>query len=183
MATNALNQLINEGDWGELDYLLIDLPPGTGDIHLTMVQAVPVTGAIAISTPQEISMIDVVKGISMFQNDKINVPILGIVENMSWFTPAELPENKYYIFGKDGCKSLADKLNIPLLAQIPIVQGICEGSDAGKPTALDTNSIEGEAFAKLASIVVEKVEERNKLLAPTKIVEITNHDGCSTDTK
>ena len=123
MATSALKQFITQGDWGELDYLLIDLPPGTGDVHLTMVQEVPVTGVVIVSTPQEVALADVIKGINMFAGEKINVPVLGIIENMSWFTPEELPDNKYYIFGKEGCRKLAEKMGIPLLGEIPIVQG------------------------------------------------------------
>ncbi len=179
MATSALNQFLNDGDWGELDFLLIDLPPGTGDIHLTLVQTIPVTGAIIVSTPQQVALADVLKGISMFRNDKINVPILGLIENMAWFTPAELPQNKYYIFGKDGCRQLAEDNNIALLGQIPLVQSICEGGDSGNPAATDENSITGLAFNELAATVIEKIEARNKTLAPTKVVEITNHDGCS----
>ncbi len=146
MATNALKQLINQGDWGELDYLLIDLPPGTSDIHLTMVQEVPVTGAVIVSTPQDVALADVVKGISMFKGDGINVPVLGLIENMAWFTPEELPDNKYYIFGKGGCGELASKYKLPLLQQIPIVQSIREDSDHGTPSALNTDSPVGIAF-------------------------------------
>lgn len=172
MATNALKQLIRQSNWGELDYLLVDLPPGTSDIHLTLVQEVPVTGAIIVSTPQEVALADAVKGISMFLGDKINVPVLGLVENMSWFTPAELPDNKYYIFGKEGCKNLAEKKNIPLLGQIPIIQSICEDGDAGKPSVLNENSIVGKAFLKMADQVADQVAIRNATLDPTKKVEI-----------
>ncbi len=179
MATSALKQLMNQGDWGELDFMLIDLPPGTSDIHLTLVQEVPVTGAVIISTPQDIALADAIKGISMFAGDKVNVPVLGLVENMSWFTPEELPDNRYYIFGRDGCKKLAEKLNVPLLGQIPIVQSIREGGDTGKPSALDTNSIVGRAFTELAEKVINQTDLRNKNLAPTKKVEISNTDGCS----
>lgn len=175
MATNALKQLISDGNWGELDYLIIDLPPGTGDIHLTMVQTVAVTGAIIVSTPQEVALADAIKGISMFQSDKINVPVLGLVENMAWFTPAELPENKYFIFGKEGCRILAGEVNVPLLGQIPIVQSICEGGDSGTPVALDKSSPAGSAFELLARETVRAVEERNALVAPTQIVEINKH--------
>jgi len=173
MATSALKQLITQGDWGELDYLILDLPPGTGDVHLTIVQEVPVTGVIIVSTPQEVALADVIKGISMFTGEKINVPVLGIVENMSWFTPAELPDNKYYIFGKDGCKKMAGELNIELLGQIPIVQGICESGDAGEPIALDENSIPGKSFKDLASRVIDLTDKRNTEQEPTKRVEIT----------
>jgi ATP-binding protein involved in chromosome partitioning len=171
MASNFLKQLITQGDWGELDYLLFDLPPGTSDIHLTLVQEVPVTGAIVVSTPQKVALADAVKGISMFRSEKINVPVLGLVENMSWFTPAELPGNRYYIFGKEGCSSLAGKMNVPLLGQIPLVQSICEGSDEGHPVALD-DSVTGNAFMALAGELVDKVNERNKELRPTIKVEI-----------
>ena len=172
MATNALKQLLLQSNWGELDYLMVDLPPGTSDVHLTLVQEVSVTGAIIVSTPQEVALADAVKGISMFLGDKINVPVLGLVENMSWFTPEELPDNKYYIFGKDGCKKLAEKRNIPLLGQIPIVQSICEGGDAGKPSVLNEDSIVGKAFLEMADQVANQVAKRNATLDPTKKVEI-----------
>ena len=170
MASNALKQLIGDANWGDLDYFLIDLPPGTSDIHLTMVQTLAITGAIVVSTPQEVALADARKGISMFTGEKINVPVLGLVENMSWFTPAELPENKYYLFGKEGGKRLAEELNIPLLGQIPIVQSICEGGDSGKPVALNPDSITGQAFQKLAENVVKQNDYRNEHLDPTKRV-------------
>ncbi|NMA64801.1 MAG: Mrp/NBP35 family ATP-binding protein, partial [Clostridiaceae bacterium] len=173
MATGALKQLISDGLWGELDYLLLDMPPGTSDIHLTLVQTLAVTGAVIVSTPQDVALADAVKGISMFQGEQINVPVLGLVENMAWFTPAELPENKYYIFGKDGCKNLAESMNVPLLAQIPIVQSIREGGDAGAPSALNEDSVTGIAFAELADKVVEAIDSRNASLPETKIVEVT----------
>lgn len=173
MATSALKQLINQGDWGDLDYLLIDLPPGTGDVHLTMVQEIPVTGAVIVSTPQEVALADVVKGINMFAGEKINVPVLGLVENMAWFTPEELPENRYYIFGKEGCKKLAEERGLELLGQIPIVQSICESGDQGEPAALFEDTAVGQAFANLAKAVVKAVEKRNTNLDPTKKVEIT----------
>ena len=173
MASNALKQLIGDANWGDLDYFLIDLPPGTSDIHLTLVQTLAITGAIVVSTPQEVALADARKGISMFTGDKVNVPILGLVENMSWFTPAELPENKYYLFGKDGGKRLAEELNIPLLGQIPIVQSICEGGDSGKPVALNPDSITGQAFQKLAENVVKQIDYRNEHLDPTKRVVVT----------
>lgn len=150
MASNFLNQIINDGDWGALDYLLFDLPPGTSDIHLTVVQNLKLAGAIIVSTPQQVAIADVVKGINMFRNDKINVPILGIVENMAWFTPAELPNNRYYIFGKDGNRSIAEKYGIKLLAQIPLIQSVCESGDNGVPSALDDNSPQGKCFMELA---------------------------------
>lgn len=155
MASGAIKQLIGETNWGELDYLLIDLPPGTSDIHLTTVQTITLTGAIVVSTPQEVALADARKAIDMFQNDKINVPIIGLVENMAWFTPAELPENKYYIFGNGGCKRLAEELNVPLLGQIPLVQSICNGGDAGMPVALYPNTMTGQAFMALADAVLE----------------------------
>ena len=171
MASNFLKQLIEQGDWGELDYLIVDLPPGTSDIHLTLVQEVGVTGAVIISTPQEVALADAIKGISMFRTDKINVPIIGLVENMAWFTPAELPDNKYYIFGREGCKKLAEKMDIPLIGQIPIVQSICESGDSGVPAVLgDTES--GRAFDELAANIVERTDERNKNFDPTKRVII-----------
>ena len=172
MASNFLKQLITQGEWGKLDYLLVDLPPGTSDIHLTLVQEVPVTGAIIISTPQEVALADAVKGISMFRSDKIDVPVLGLVENMSWFTPAELPGNRYYIFGKEGCKKLAEKMNVPLLGQIPLVQSICEGSDNGQPIALE-DSITGNAFMELAKELIKRVGQRNKEQGPTVKLQIT----------
>ena len=172
MASNALKQLIEEGNWGELDFVLIDLPPGTSDIHLTLVQTVPVTGAILVSTPQDVALADAIKGISMFEGAGVNVPILGLIENMAWFTPAELPNNKYYIFGKDGCKKLAEEKNISLLGQIPIVQSIREGGDNGKPAALDENTVTGMAFGELANKLITAVDERNKNQVPTAKVEM-----------
>ena len=159
MASNAIKQLINDAQWGELDYFLLDLPPGTSDIHLTLVQALQLSGAIVVSTPQQVALADARKGLQMFQTDKIEVPILGLVENMAWFTPAELPENRYYIFGKDGCKNLAEEKNVPLLAQIPIVQSICESGDTGEPVALKDNSILSEAFRMLATNVVDSLKK------------------------
>jgi ATP-binding protein involved in chromosome partitioning len=172
MASNALKQLIADGNWGELDYLLIDLPPGTSDIHLTIVQTVALTGAVVVSTPQQVALADARKGINMFVNEKVNVPILGLVENMAWFTPAELPQNKYYIFGREGVKLLAEQMNVPLLGQIPIVQSICDAGDAGTPVALDTDSITGRAFMQLAAALVRQVDKRNIEAAPTKIVDV-----------
>ena len=157
MASSAIKQLITEANWGELDCLLIDMPPGTSDIHLTIVQTLALTGAIVVSTPQEVALADARKAIDMFQNEKISVPILGLVENMAWFTPAELPENRYYIFGNGGCKRLAEELNVPLLGQIPLVQSICNGGDAGMPVALYPNTVTGNAFMQLAETVKEKL--------------------------
>jgi len=174
MASNALKQLIADAHWGELDYFLIDLPPGTSDIHLTLVQTLAVTGVIVVTTPQEVALADARKGVNMFTGEKIRVPVLGLVENMAWFTPAELPESKYYLFGKEGGKRLAEELHIPLLGQIPIVQSICEGGDAGKPVALNVNSITGLAFQDLARQTVEQVKFRNEHLAATKKVSVIN---------
>lgn len=157
MATKALNQMFGDADWGELDYLLIDLPPGTGDIHLSLISAVPVTGAVIVSTPQAVALADAQKGVAMFQLPTINVPVLGIVENMAWFTPAELPENKYFIFGKDGASALAEKLNVPLLGQIPLVQSIREGGDLGYPTVLQETTPSALAFRDLAQKVAQQV--------------------------
>ncbi len=171
MATSALKQLINQGDWGELDYLLLDLPPGTGDIHLTLVQEVPVTGTIIVSTPQDIALADVIKGISMFQNKTINVPVLGLVENMAWFTPKELPNNKYYIFGEEGCKKLAEERGLDLLGQIPLVQGIREGGDKGAPAALD-DEIYGAAFGELAINMLSALEKRQVELPASQKVNV-----------
>lgn len=173
MASNALKQMIEEGNWGELDYVLIDLPPGTSDIHLTLVQTVPVTGAIVVSTPQEVALADAVKGISMFEGPGVNVPVLGLIENMAWFTPSELPENKYYIFGKDGCKNLAEEKGLQLLGQIPIVQSIREGGDNGTPAAVNEDSVVGMAFADLASKLMTIVDHRNENHDPTQRVKIT----------
>lgn len=173
MASNALSQLITEGNWGELDYLLIDLPPGTSDIHLSIIQTLGLTGAIVVTTPQDVATDDARKGISMFRDEKINVPILGIVENMSWFTPAELPQNRYYIFGKDGGAKLAEETGVALLGQIPLVQSVREGGDSGAPVALNDESIMGIAFRNLAENMVATVEKRNRDLPPTQKVEIT----------
>ena len=172
MASNALKQLIGDANWGELDYLILDTPPGTSDIHLTLLQTLAITGAVIVSTPQQVALADARKGVDMYRNEKVNVPILGLVENMAWFTPKELPENKYYIFGKEGCKQLATELNVPLLAQIPRVQGICESGDEGKPAALSADSMTGIAFLNLAQAVVTVVNRRNKEQPPTKIVGV-----------
>ena len=172
MASNALKQLVGDADWGDLDYFIIDTPPGTSDIHLTLLQTLAITGAVIVSTPQQVALADARKGVDMYRNEKVNVPILGLVENMAWFTPVELPENKYYIFGKGGCAALAGELGVPLLGQIPLVQGICESGDAGEPVALDTGSVTGRAFLQLAAAVVRQVDRRNVELAPTHIVEV-----------
>lgn len=172
MACNALKQLIADADWGELDYFILDTPPGTSDIHLTLLQTLAITGAVIVSTPQKVALADARKGIDMYRNEKVNVPILGLVENMAWFTPAELPENKYYIFGNGGCKALAEEMNTPLLAQIPLVQSICESGDAGEPAATRNDTQTGLAFLNLAQAVVTVVNKRNKEQKPTKIVDV-----------
>lgn len=171
MASNALKQLITEANWGDLDYFVIDMPPGTSDIHLTLVQTLAITGAIVVSTPQEVALADARKGISMFMSEQVNVPILGLVENMSWFTPAAHPDEKYFIFGKDGGKNLADKLGVPLLGQIPLVASICRGGDDGLPVVLQ-NSVSGTAFMNLARAVEKATEHRNATLPPTSIVNM-----------
>ena len=171
MASNALKQLIGEADWGELDYFILDTPPGTSDIHLTLVQTLPITGAIIVSTPQQVALADARKGLNMYTNEKVNVPILGLVENMAWFTPAELPENRYYIFGREGVKQLAEEVGVPLLAQIPLVQSVCESGDSGTPAALDPSTPTGNAFLQLAARVVTQTDKRNAERAATKIVE------------
>ena len=172
MATNALKQLIADADWGELDYFILDTPPGTSDIHLTLLQTLAITGAVIVSTPQQVALADARKGIDMYRNEKVNVPILGLVENMAWFPPAELPENKYYIFGKEGCKRLAEEMNTPLLAQIPLVQSICESGDNGVPAACNIETITAQAFLNLAQAVVTVVNKRNREQEPTKIVGV-----------
>ena len=173
MASNALKQLIADADWGDLDYFVLDTPPGTSDIHLTLLQSLAITGAVIVSTPQNVALADARKGIDMYQNDKVNVPILGLVENMAWFTPAELPENRYYIFGKEGVKRLAEEMNVPLLGQIPIVQSICNSGDEGEPVAVHADSLTGSAFRNLAEAVVRETERRNAEQKPTEIVKIT----------
>lgn len=172
MACNALKQLIGDANWGDLDYFILDTPPGTSDIHLTLVQTLPITGAVIVSTPQKVALADARKGINMYQNEKVNVPILGLVENMAWFTPAELPQNKYYLFGKEGVKRLAEEMHVPLLGQIPIVQSICENGDNGTPEVLNDGSQTGQAFMAFARRVVEETGRRNAEQAPTKIVEV-----------
>lgn len=173
MACNALKQLIGDATWGDLDYFILDTPPGTSDIHLTLVQTLPITGAVIVSTPQNVALADARKGINMYMNDKVNVPILGLVENMAWFTPAELPQNKYYLFGKEGVKYLAEEMNVPLLGQIPIVQSICENGDEGTPEVLNDESLTGQAFMELARNVVAQTARRNEEQEPTHIVEVS----------
>lgn len=172
MASNALKQLIADAKWGELDYMILDTPPGTSDIHLTLLQNLAITGAVIVSTPQQVALADARKGIDMYQNEKVNVPILGLVENMAWFTPAELPENKYYLFGREGVKRLAEEMNVPLLGQIPIVQSICESGDEGAPISINTETMTAQAFRTLAENVVRETERRNAELPATTIVEM-----------
>lgn len=179
MAAKALNQMIFDAAWGELDFLLIDLPPGTGDIHLSIMQSMPITGAVVVSTPQNVALADAKKGVAMFQQESINVPVLGIVENMAYFTPEELPENKYYIFGKEGAKMLAEDLEVPFLGQIPLVQSIREAGDIGHPAALQDGTPLSEAFEKLTQNVVQETVNRNSSLPPTEAIKITTMAGCS----
>ena len=162
MACNALKQLIADADWGELDYFILDTPPGTSDIHLSILQMLHLTGAIIVSTPQQVALADARKGIDMYQHEKVNVPILGLVENMAWFTPAELPQNRYYIFGREGCKQLAEEMGVPLLAQLPLVQSVCEAGDGGAPVVTNVDSMSGQAFLNLAQSVVTVVNRKEK---------------------
>lgn len=179
MAAKALNQMIFDAAWGELDFLLLDLPPGTGDIHLSIMQSLPITGAVVVSTPQNVALADAKKGVAMFKQESINVPVLGIVENMSYFTPAELPENKYYIFGQDGAKNLAEDLDVRLLGEIPIVQSIREAGDIGRPAALQANTLTSKAFDELTKNVVEETVRRNDALPATEAIKITTMAGCA----
>lgn len=179
MAGKALNQMIFDADWGELDFLLLDLPPGTGDIHLSLMQALPITGAVIVSTPQAVALADAKKGVAMFRQESINVPVLGIIENMAYFTPEELPENKYYIFGKEGAKNLAEDLEVPFLGQVPIVQSIREAGDYGRPAALQTATPLEAAFEELARNVVQETVDRNENLPATEAIKITTMAGCS----
>jgi ATP-binding protein involved in chromosome partitioning len=179
MASKALNQLIFDADWGELDFLLIDLPPGTGDVHLSIVQALPISGAVVVSTPQNIALADARKGVAMFQQENINVPVLGIIENMSYFTPEELPDNKYYIFGKDGAKNLAEDIKTRFLGEIPLVQSIRESGDVGRPVALQEGTTLENAFKEITKEMVAELLKRNESLPPTEVVRITTMSGCS----
>ncbi len=172
MACNALKQLIGDANWGDLDYFILDTPPGTSDIHLTLVQTIPITGAVIVSTPQQVALADARKGINMYQNEKVDVPILGLVENMAWFTPAEHPEEKYFLFGREGVKQLAEEMDVPLLGQIPVVQSICQNGDDGTPEALNPANPTGQAFLQLAARVVTQTDKRNLEKAPTTIVGI-----------
>ncbi|MEO1011980.1 MAG: Mrp/NBP35 family ATP-binding protein [Bacteroidota bacterium] len=179
MASKALNQMIFDAHWGELDFMLLDLPPGTGDIHLSIMQSMPVTGAVVVSTPQEVALADAKKGVAMFQQDSINVPVLGIVENMAYFTPAELPRNKYYIFGKEGAKNLSEDLQVPFLGEIPLVQSIREAGDVGRPAAMQTATPIEQAFEELTKNTVYELVNRNKNLPPTEAIKITTMAGCA----
>jgi len=179
MAAKALNQMIFDAAWGKLDFLLIDLPPGTGDIHLSIMQSLPITGAVVVSTPQNVALADAKKGVAMFQQDSINVPVLGIIENMAYFTPEELPDNKYYIFGKEGAKHLADDLEVPLLGEIPLVQSIREAGDVGRPAAMQTATPLEKAFETITQNVVQQVVDRNENLPETEAIKITTMAGCS----
>ncbi|OIQ30113.1 MAG: chromosome partitioning protein [Bacteroidetes bacterium MedPE-SWsnd-G2] len=179
MAAKALNQMIFDAHWGELDFMLIDLPPGTGDIHLSIMQSLPITGSVVVSTPQKVALADAKKGVAMFQQDSINVPVLGIVENMAYFTPEELPENKYYIFGEAGAKNLAEDLDVPFLGEIPIVQSVREAGDVGRPAALQSDTPIEEAFKEITREVVQQVVKRNSDLPPTEAIKITTMAGCS----
>lgn len=179
MAAKALNQMIFDAAWGELDFLLIDLPPGTGDIHLSIMQALPITGAVVVSTPQNVALADARKGVAMFQQDSINVPVLGIIENMAYFTPEELPEHKYFIFGKEGAKYLAEDLKVPFLGEIPLVQSVREAGDFGRPAAMQTATLIQEAFSKITQNIAQEVVRRNTALPPTDAIKITTMAGCA----
>jgi len=179
MAAKALNQMIFDAAWGELDFMLIDLPPGTGDIHLSIMQSMPITGAVIVSTPQNVALADAKKGVAMFQQEAINVPVLGIIENMAYFTPEELPENKYYIFGREGARMLADDLQVPFLGEIPLVQSIRQAGDIGHPAALQEGTPLSEAFEKITQNVVQETVRRNTSLPPTEAIKITTMAGCS----
>jgi len=179
MAAKALNQMIFDAAWGELDFMLIDLPPGTGDIHLSIMQSLPITGAVIVSTPQNVALADAKKGVAMFQQESINVPVLGIIENMAYFTPEELPENKYFIFGQGGARHLAEDLNVPFLGELPLVQSIREAGDIGRPAALQTATFLESAFEEITRNVVQETVNRNKSIPPTEAIKITTMAGCS----
>ncbi|MFC5048069.1 P-loop NTPase [Aquimarina hainanensis] len=183
MAAKALNQMIFDAAWGELDFMLIDLPPGTGDIHLSIMQSLPITGAVVVSTPQHVALADARKGVAMFQQESINVPVLGIIENMAYFTPAELPDNKYYIFGQEGAKHLSEDLKVPFLGELPLIQSVREAGDIGRPAALQVDTPAEEAFNEITKNVVQEVVNRNENLPPTEIVKITTMAGCSATKK
>ena len=179
MAAKALNQMIFDAAWGDLDFLLLDLPPGTGDIHLSIMQALPITGAVIVSTPQNVALADAKKGVAMFQQESINVPVLGIIENMAYFTPEELPNNKYYIFGKEGAKHLAEDLKVRLLGEVPLVQSIREAGDVGRPAAMQDGTPIALSFEEITRNVVEETVRRNKDLPATEAIKITTMAGCS----
>jgi ATP-binding protein involved in chromosome partitioning len=179
MASKALNQLIFDAAWGDLDYMLIDLPPGTGDIHLSIMQSMPITGAVVVSTPQPVALADARRGVAMFQQENIQVPVLGVIENMAYFTPQELPDNKYYIFGKEGAKNLSEDLNISFLGEIPLVQSIREAGDSGRPVALQEETPLAKAFEKITKEVIKELNSRNEILPPTEVIQMTNSVGCS----
>lgn len=179
MAAKALTQMIFDADWGQLDFMLIDLPPGTGDIHLSIMQSLPITGAVVVSTPQAVALADARKGVSMFLSDSINIPILGIIENMAYFTPEELPHNKYYIFGKEGAQQLAHDLAVPFLGEVPLVQSVREAGDFGRPAAMQDDSIIAKVFESITRNVVQEVVYRNENLPPTEAIKITTMAGCS----
>ena len=180
MASKALNQLIFDAAWGELDFLLLDLPPGTGDIHLSIMQSLPITGAVVVSTPQNVALADAKKGVAMFQQDSINVPVLGIVENMAFFTPKELPNNKYYIFGQGGARNLAHDLEVPFLGELPIVQSVREAGDLGRPAAMQEDTVVSETMTEITRNIVTQVIKRNDNLPATEVIKITTMAGCST---
>ncbi len=179
MAAKALNQMIFDAAWGELDFLLVDLPPGTGDIHLSIMQSLPLTGAVIVSTPQKMALSDARRGVDMFQQESISVPVLGIIENMAYFTPEELPENKYYIFGREGARNLSEDLGVPFLGELPLVQSIREAGDIGRPAAMQTGTLLETAFEKITQNVVQETVNRNESLPPTEAIKITTMAGCS----
>ncbi|MFT6799173.1 MAG: ATP-binding protein involved in chromosome partitioning, partial [Nonlabens sp.] len=179
MASKALNQMIFDAAWGDLDFLVVDLPPGTGDIHLSIMQSLPLTGAVVVSTPQTVALADARKGVAMFQQESINVPVLGIIENMAYFSPPELPENKYHIFGKDGARNLAEDLDIPFLGELPLIQSIREAGDAGRPAAMQEGTDIEKAFIEITKKVVSETVRRNDALPPTQAIKITTMAGCS----
>lgn len=183
MAAKALNQMIFDAAWGELDFLLIDLPPGTGDIHLSIMQSLPITGAVVVSTPQTVALSDAKKGVAMFQQENIQVPVLGVIENMAYFTPEELPNNKYYIFGKAGARYLASDLDVPFLGELPLVQSIREAGDIGRPAAMQENTAVADALTKVTREVVQQIVARNEQLPPTEAIKITTMAGCAAVTK
>ncbi|MGY8946329.1 MAG: Mrp/NBP35 family ATP-binding protein [Flavobacteriales bacterium] len=179
MASKALNQMIFDAAWGELDFLLIDLPPGTGDIHLSIMQSLPISGAVVVSTPQKVALVDARKGVSMFNQENINVPVLGIIENMSYFTPLELPNNKYYLFGKEGAKNLSTDLEIPFLGEIPLLQSIRESGDYGRPAALQDEAVTQSIFNDISKNMLSELLSRNNKLPETEVIKITTMSGCS----